>query len=57
MVFVVGSVYSACFSYWQVSQRAGMILAPSCVWISIASFLVFSIWTLNDRQPLYPVKK
>ena len=57
MFFVVSSVYLADWAYFTVSRKAGLILAPSCVWISIASFLVYSIWKLNDRQPLYPVKR
>jgi tryptophan-rich sensory protein len=58
MVFVVSSVYSAGYAYFQVSQKAGLILAPSCVWISIASFLVYSTWRMNlPRAPLYPKKK
>jgi tryptophan-rich sensory protein len=33
-----------------------MILAPSCVWLTVAVVLVFRIWQLNGREPLYPVK-
>ena len=42
--------------YWQINPIAGMILAPSCVWLTLAVVLVFRIWQLNGREPLYPVK-
>ena len=42
--------------YWQINPIAGMILAPSCVWLTVAVVLVFRIWQLNGREPLYPVK-
>jgi len=57
MVFVVATVCLADYAYFTVSRKAGLVLAPSAVWIVTASFLVFSIWKLNDRPPLYPVKK
>ncbi len=42
--------------YWQINQVAGMILAPSCVWLTVASLLVFRIWQLNGKEPLYPLE-
>ena len=39
MLFVVSSVYVSCYGYFQVSKQAGLVLLPSCIWISIASFL------------------
>jgi len=42
--------------YWQVKPIAGLILAPSCVWLTVATFLVINIWQLNGKEPLYPVK-
>lgn len=42
--------------YWQINPLAGMILAPSCVWLTVAAVLVFSIWQLNGKEPLYPLK-
>ena len=42
--------------YWQVKPMAGMILAPSCIWLTVAAALVFRIWQLNGKEPLYPVK-
>ncbi|MGK7898830.1 MAG: TspO/MBR family protein, partial [Xenococcus sp. (in: cyanobacteria)] len=42
--------------YWQTNPIAGMILAPSCVWLTVAVVLVFSIWQLNGKEPLYPLK-
>jgi len=57
MGLVLSSVYFADYAYFQASQKAGLILAPSCAWISVASFLVFSIWRMNlPRMALYPKK-
>ncbi|MDJ0799419.1 MAG: tryptophan-rich sensory protein [Calothrix sp. MO_167.B12] len=42
--------------YWEINPIAGMILAPSCVWLTVAAILVFRIWQLNGREPLYPLK-
>ncbi|NRB09819.1 MAG: tryptophan-rich sensory protein [Richelia sp.] len=42
--------------YWKISPTAGIILAPSCVWLTVAAILVFRIWQLNGREPLYPLK-
>jgi len=42
--------------YWQTNSLAGMILAPSCIWLTIAAILVFRIWQLNGAEPLYPLK-
>lgn len=36
-------------------QAAGLVLAPSALWISIATVLTWSIWAINTpRQPLFP---
>jgi tryptophan-rich sensory protein len=36
-------------------QAAGLVLAPSALWISIATVLTWSIWAINTpRQPLLP---
>lgn len=55
---VLGSVICVDALYLQASQQAGLVLAPSVVWLSIASCLVFSIWRLNkpEENPLYPTK-
>ncbi len=42
--------------YWQINPVAGIILSPSCVWLTVAAVLVLSIWQLNGKEPLYPVK-
>ena len=42
--------------YWQVNPIAGMILAPSFLWLTVAAILVFRIWQLNGKEPLYPLK-
>jgi tryptophan-rich sensory protein len=30
-----------------VLPTAGFLIAPSAVWISVAAFLVYSIWKIN----------
>ena len=43
--------------YWQTVSFAGLLLAPSVVWITVACLLVYSIWRLNGCEPLYPMKR
>lgn len=42
--------------YWQINPIAGVVLAPSCVWLTVAAALVFRIWQLNGMEPLYPLQ-
>ena len=58
MFFVLGSVITVTSVYYTVLPQAGLVLAPSVLWLTIASKLVFDIWTLNEpaTQPLYPHK-
>lgn len=44
------------FIYWQINPISGIILAPSCIWLTVAAILVFRIWQLNGMEPLYPLK-
>ena len=58
---VLASVYNLVYQYWQVDNTAGMLIAPSAVWISIATVLVWTIWKINPmangkREPLMPMK-
>lgn len=43
--------------YGQTVSLAGLLLAPSVVWITVACVLVYSIWRLNGCEPLYPMKR
>jgi tryptophan-rich sensory protein len=58
----LGSGIFVTSSYYQVDANAGLLLVPMCLWLSIASALVYSIWDINpdtktgERQPLVPVK-
>jgi len=54
--FVWMSVVSAVYLYWTTSPLAGLVLAPSAVWLTVASVLVYSIWDLNGREPMLPMK-
>ena len=42
--------------YGLTIAKAGYLLIPMCIWLTIASLLVFDIWRLNGKEPLYPVK-
>ena len=53
--FVLVSVLNAVYRFHEVTPLAGYILAPSAVWIAVASVLTFEIWRINEpRQPLLP---
>jgi tryptophan-rich sensory protein len=41
----------------QVSSTAGLVLAPSGVWLSIATVLIWTIWSINGKEPFFPMKK
>lgn len=56
VLFVLASVYTATAAYFTVSPMAAYVLAPSCVWLTVATALVWSIWSLNGKAPLYPTK-
>jgi tryptophan-rich sensory protein len=43
--------------YGQTLLLAGLLLAPSVVWLTVASVLVYSIWRLNGSEPWYPMKR
>jgi benzodiazapine receptor len=52
---VLASVYAAVTVYYAVLPTAGLLLAPSALWISIATVLTWTIWSMNTpRQPLLP---
>ena len=58
---VLASVYNVVYQYWSVSVKAGVLIAPSAVWISVATLLVYTIWKINPRadgtrEPLWPMK-
>eukprot|EP00640_Fibrocapsa_japonica_P005363 CAMPEP_0113944950 /NCGR_PEP_ID=MMETSP1339-20121228/38266_1 /TAXON_ID=94617 /ORGANISM="Fibrocapsa japonica" /LENGTH=107 /DNA_ID=CAMNT_0000950327 /DNA_START=618 /DNA_END=941 /DNA_ORIENTATION=+ /assembly_acc=CAM_ASM_000762 len=57
VILVWLSVINAVRMYWGVSKTAGLVLLPSAIWISIATVLITSIWNLNGKEPLFPVKK
>lgn len=58
----LGSCILVTATYYMADPQAGMILSPSCLWLTVASFLVLSIWSLNEdengyRMPIIPTKK
>ena len=49
------SVAVVTVSYYQTLPLAGWIIAPSWVWLTVATVLCMSLWRLNGQEPLYPV--
>jgi translocator protein len=56
VLFVVSSAYNVVAQYYNVIPTAGYVIAPLAVWLTIASALVWNIWAINGKQPLYPTK-
>ena len=59
VAFVWASALFAAYQYYKINPLAGKILFPSCVWLSVASLLVYSIWRMNsiyvdERSSLFP---
>tara|TARA_A100001015_G_scaffold273648_1_gene329293 strand:+ start:127 stop:381 length:255 start_codon:yes stop_codon:yes gene_type:complete len=58
---VWSSVVYAVKQYYTTFPLAGKLLAPSAVWISVATVLVTTIWRLNyedlGRPSLFPSKE
>ncbi|KAJ9519897.1 hypothetical protein QJQ45_014624 [Haematococcus lacustris] len=52
----LASALAVTTAYYSADTQAGLVLAPSAVWIGIASALIYSIWDLNGRAVLYPTK-
>ena len=62
VAFVWASAVYATYLYYKTLPLAGKILAPSCVWLTVASLLVYSIWRMNsiyvdERSSLFPSKE
>ena len=62
VAFVWASAAYATYLYYNILPLAGKVLFPSCVWLTVASFLVYSIWRMNsiylrDRSTLFPSKE
>ena len=52
---VWASVLAACRAFRaSAAPVAGLVLAPSLAWISVACVLTANIWWLNGKRPLYP---
>lgn len=59
VIFVWASALYTAYQYYETFPLAGEIFAPSCAWLTVAMFLVYSIWRLNslylaDRSTLFP---
>lgn len=42
------------FLYFKALPVAGFTILPLCIWLTIATALVWSIWDLNGREDLLP---
>ncbi len=49
LLAVLALVVAATVAAWQVSNLAGMLLAPTIAWVSVATALGFSLWRLNPN--------
>jgi benzodiazapine receptor len=56
VLFVVSSAYNVVAQYYKVLPTAGYVIAPLACWLTIATALVWSIWAINGKEPLYPTK-
>jgi len=54
---VWASAVMVCRCYFGVSIQAGWTIFPLCVWLTIASALIYSIWDLNGRAEIIPTKQ
>jgi translocator protein len=55
----LGTAVAVTVAFYGVDAAAGLTIAPSTVWIAIASALIYSIWDQNGRTDiglLYPTK-
>lgn len=41
------AIFATIASFWRVSKFAAGLLIPYLAWVSFASFLTYTIWTLN----------
>lgn len=62
VAFVWASAVYATYLYYKTLPLAGKVLAPSCLWLTVASLLIYSIWRmnsiyLNERSTLFPSKQ
>lgn len=59
--FVYASVLATTYQYYLTNPLAAYILAPSCVWLTVANALVYSIWRVNyyhfNAPSLFPSKE
>jgi len=60
VITVLASVIFVDMLYFKASATAGLILAPSVAWLSVATVLIAEIYRLNNpgdgSEPLYPVE-
>jgi len=56
VLFVLASACATDYLYFGAAKAAGLTLLPLCIWLSVATCLVWSIWDLNGRDSFLPRK-
>jgi tryptophan-rich sensory protein len=46
-----GAILAVTILFWGVNRIAGALLLPYLAWVSFASFLNFTLWSLNRGSP------
>ncbi len=52
-----GSLAASLYAFYSLNRTAFALLAPTAVWVFIATSLNYSIHLMNGQEPLYPFKK
>lgn len=47
IIFLWFSILATIILFYRVSPKAGLLLIPYILWVSLASFLNYSVWMLN----------
>lgn len=45
------------YAFYSLNRTAFALLAPTAVWVFIATSLNYSIWLMNGQEPMLPFKK
>lgn len=51
VVVLWGAILAVTILFWNVNRLAGALLVPYLAWVAFASFLNFTLWSLNRSSP------
>jgi translocator protein len=51
VVVLWGTILAVTILFWNVNRVAGALLLPYLAWVGFASFLNFTLWSLNRGSP------